>query len=42
MKTISSIANDRTFKTISAPSFFGLAISFGMMAFGMDLSVLAL
>ena len=42
MKTISSIANDRAFKAITALSFFGLAVSSGMMAFGIDLSVLAL
>jgi hypothetical protein len=42
MKTISSIARDRAFKTIVMLSFFGLAVSFCMMAFGMDLSVLAL
>jgi hypothetical protein len=42
MKTISSIANDRAFKAITALSCFGLAISFCMMAFGVDLSVLAL
>ena len=42
MKTISSIANDRTFKTITALSILGLAVSFCLMAFGMDLSVLAL
>ena len=42
MKTISSMAKDRSFKTITALSFFGLAASFCMMAFGMDLSVLAL
>ena len=38
MKTIASIATDRTFKAISALSCFGLALSFGMMAFGMDLN----
>ena len=42
MKTISSIARDRAFKSIVMLSFFGLAVSFCMMAFGMDLSVLAL
>jgi len=41
MKTISSIASDRAFTTITTLSFLGLAVSFGMMAFGMDLSVLA-
>jgi hypothetical protein len=42
MKTISSIAKDRAFKAITALSCAGLAVSFCMMAFGMDLSVLAL
>jgi hypothetical protein len=42
MKTISSIARDRAFRTITTLSFFGLAVSLCMMAFGMDLSVLAL
>ena len=42
MKTICSIANDQAFKSITALSILGLAVSFGMMAFGMDLSVLAL
>jgi hypothetical protein len=42
MKTISSIASDRAFRTVTALSFFGLAVSFCMMAFGMDLGVLAL
>jgi hypothetical protein len=42
MKTISSIANDHAFKAITALSYFGLAVSFGMMAFGLDLSGLAL
>ncbi len=37
MKTISSIAADRAFKAISAFSCFGLAVSFCMVAFGMDL-----
>ena len=38
MKLISSIATDRAFKTISMLSCFGLAVSFCMMAFGMDLN----
>ena len=42
MKTISAIAADRTFKTIAALSCFGLALSFGMMAAGIDLSAVAL
>lgn len=42
MKTISAIATDRTFKTITALSCFGLALSFGMMAAGIDLSAVAL
>jgi len=38
MKTISSIAADHAFKAIATMSCFGLALSFGMVAFGMDLS----
>ena len=37
MKTISSIARDRAFKAITTLSCFGLAMSFGLMAAGMDL-----
>ena len=36
MKMISMIANDHAFKATSAISCFGLVLSFGMMAFGMD------
>jgi hypothetical protein len=42
MKTISMIASDRAFKAISAVSGCGLALSFCLMAFGMDLSIGAL
>jgi hypothetical protein len=38
MKTISSIVADRAFKAIMTMSCFGLALSFCMMAFGMDLN----
>ncbi|HEY2894612.1 MAG TPA: hypothetical protein VGJ16_10380 [Pirellulales bacterium] len=37
METISSIAADRAFKAITTISCLGLAASFCMMAFGMDL-----
>jgi hypothetical protein len=37
MKLISSIATDRAFKAISALSCIGLTLSFGLMAYGMDL-----
>jgi hypothetical protein len=42
MKTISMMASDRAFKAISALSCGGLALSFCLMAFGMDLSVVAI
>jgi hypothetical protein len=38
MKTISAIATDRAFKAITTLSCLGLALSFGMMAAGMDLN----
>lgn len=38
MKTISEIAADGAFKTITMLSCFGLAVSFGLMAAGMDLN----
>jgi hypothetical protein len=38
MKTISSIAADRSFKAMAILSCFGLAVSFGLMAIGMDLN----
>ena len=38
MKLIASIATDRSFKTISMLSCFGLAVSFACMAYGMDLN----
>jgi hypothetical protein len=38
MKLITSIATDRSFKAISMLSGFGLAVSFGLMACGMDLN----
>jgi hypothetical protein len=38
MKLIASIATDRTFKAISMLSCFGLAVSLGFMAYGMDLN----
>ena len=38
MKLIASIAADRSFKAVSTLSCFGLALSFGMMACGMDLN----
>jgi len=39
MKTISMMASDRAFKAITAVSFSGLALSFCLMAFGMDLNI---
>ena len=42
MKTISMIAADRTFKAITALSCSGLALSFVLVAFGMDLTVMAI
>ena len=42
MKTISMIASDRAFKAISAVTCCGLALSFCLMAFGMDLAVAAI
>jgi hypothetical protein len=38
MKLIASIATDRSFKAISMLSCFGLAVSLGFMAYGMDLN----
>ena len=38
MKLIASIATDRSFKAISMLSCFGLAVSLGLMAYGMDLN----
>jgi hypothetical protein len=38
MKTISSIAADHSFKAMMLLSCIGLAVSFGLMAFGMDLN----
>ena len=38
MKTISEIATDSAFKTITMLSCFGLVVSFGLVAAGMDLS----
>jgi hypothetical protein len=40
MKTISEIAADHSFKAMTMLSCFGLAVSFGLMAFGMDLNSL--
>jgi len=42
MKTISMMASDRTFRAITALSCSGLALSFCLMAFGMDLTVAAI
>jgi hypothetical protein len=42
MKTISMIASDRAFKAIAALSCSGLALSFCLVAFGMDLTAAAL
>ena len=42
MKTISIMASDRAFKAISALSCSGLALSFALMAFGMDLTIAAI
>jgi hypothetical protein len=42
MKTISMLASDRAFKAISALSFSGLALSFVLTAFGMDLTIAAI
>ena len=39
MKTISLIAADRAFKAITMLSCSGLALSFCLMAYGMDLTV---
>lgn len=38
MKTISSIAADRSFMAITMLSCFGLAVSFCLMPYGMDLN----
>jgi hypothetical protein len=38
MKTISSIAADHSFKAMTLLSCVGLAVSFCLMAFGMDLT----
>jgi hypothetical protein len=38
MKLIASIATDRSFKAISMLSCFGLVVSIGLMACGMDLT----
>jgi hypothetical protein len=42
MKTISMIAADRAFKAIAALSCSGLALSFVLVAFGMDLTAMAI
>ena len=42
MKTISMMTADRTFKAITALSCSGLALSFVLMAFGMDLTIAAI
>jgi hypothetical protein len=42
MKTISMMASDRAFKAITALSCSGLALSFCLMAFGMDLGACAI
>ena len=42
MKTISMMVSDHAFKAISALSCSGLALSFCLMAFGMDLTVAAI
>ena len=42
MKTISITASDRAFKAITELSCSGLALSFVLMAFGMDLTVAAI
>jgi hypothetical protein len=39
MKTISMMASDRAFKAITVLSCSGLALSFCLMAFGMDLTI---
>jgi hypothetical protein len=39
MKTISMMTSDRAFKAVTALSCSGLALSFCLMAFGMDLSI---
>ena len=38
MKLLASIATDRSFKAISMLSCFGLMLSVGLMAYGMDLN----
>ena len=38
MKTISSIAADHSFKAMAVLSCVGLAVSFCLMAFGIDLN----
>ena len=38
MKLIASIATDRSFKAIAMLSCFGLVVSLGLMACGMDLN----
>jgi hypothetical protein len=42
MKTISMMTSDRAFKAISALSCAGLALSFALIAFGMDLTAMAI
>ena len=42
VKTISMMASDRAFKAITALSCSGLALSFVLMAFGMDLTIAAI
>jgi hypothetical protein len=39
MKTISMMASDHAFRTVAALSCTGLALSFCLIAFGMDLTV---
>lgn len=42
MKTISMMASDRAFKVVTAMSCTGLALSFCLMAYGMDLTAMAI
>jgi hypothetical protein len=42
MKMISMMASDRAFKAITALSCSGLALSFCLMAFGVDLTISAI
>ena len=42
MKTISMMASDRAFKAITVLSCSGLVLSFALVAFGVDLTAMAI